>query len=98
MKHRMWNFKCRNGLRENGRMQRSYLAERKVSTLILLESSALIDQWQKALDEFLEFQEDLPEYETKTGRKRRRKSVVGVIHGPKDTSTGIVDIAMAGSL
>ncbi len=74
------------------------IAERKVSTLILLESSALIDQWQKALDEFLEFQEDLPEYETKTGRKRRRKSVVGVIHGPKDTSTGIVDIAMAGSL
>ena len=74
------------------------IAERKVSTLILLESSALIDQWQKALDEFLEFQEDLPEYETKTGRKRRRKSVVGVIHGPKDISTGIVDIAMAGSL
>ena len=69
------------------------IAERKVSTLILLESSALIDQWQKALDEFLEFQEDLPEYETKTGRKRRRKSVVGVIHGPKDTSTGIVDIS-----
>ena len=38
------------------------VAERKVSTLIVLESSALIDQWQKALDEFLEFQEDLPEY------------------------------------
>lgn len=74
------------------------IAERKVSTLILLESSALIDQWQKALEQFLDFQEELPEYETKTGRKKRRKSVVGIIHGSKDTSTGIVDIAMAGSL
>ena len=74
------------------------IAERKVSTLILLESSALIEQWQKALERFLEFQEDLPEYETKTGRKKRRKSIIGIIHGPKDTSTGIVDIAMAGSL
>ena len=74
------------------------IAERKVSTLILLESSALIEQWQKALERFLEFREDFPEYETKTGRKKRRKSVVGIIHGPKDTSTGIVDIAMAGSL
>ena len=74
------------------------VAERRVSTLILLESSALTDQWQKALKQFLEFQEDLPEYETKTGRKKKRKSVVGVIRGPKDTSTGIVDIAMAGSL
>lgn len=45
------------------------IAERKVSTLILLESSALIEQWQKALDRFLEFQEELPVYETKTGRK-----------------------------
>lgn len=76
----------------------SLIAERKVSTLILLESSALIEQWQNALEHFLEFHEELPEYETKSGRKKRRKSVIGVIHGPKDTSTGIVDIAMAGSL
>lgn len=74
------------------------IAERKVSTLILLESSALIEQWQKALERFLEFREDFPEYETKTGRRKQRKSLIGIIHGPKDTSTGIVDIAMAGSL
>ena len=42
--------------------------------------------------------EELPEYKTKTGRAKKRKSLVGVIHGAKDTSTGIVDIAMAGSL
>ena len=74
------------------------IAERKISTLILLESSALIEQWQDALERFLKFGEEPPEYETKSGKKRRRKSVVGIIHGPKDTSTGIVDIAMAGSL
>ncbi len=76
----------------------SLIGSKKVSTLILLESSALIEQWQNALERFLEFHEELPEYETKSGRKKRRKSVIGVIHGPKDTSTGIVDIAMAGSL
>lgn len=74
------------------------ITERKVSTLILLESSALIEQWQNALERFLKFGEEPPEYETKSGRKKRRKSVIGIIHGPKDTSTGIVDIAMAGSL
>ena len=74
------------------------IAERKVSTLILLESSALMEQWQNALERFLKFGEEPPEYETKSGRKKRRKSVIGIIHGPKDTSTGIVDIAMAGSL
>lgn len=74
------------------------IAERKISTLILLESSALIEQWQDALERFLKFGEEPPAYETKSGRKKRRKSVIGIIHGPKDTSTGIVDIAMAGSL
>lgn len=47
------------------------IAERKVSTLILLESSALIEQWQNALERFLEFREEPPEYETKSGRKKR---------------------------
>ena len=74
------------------------IAEKKVSTLILLESSALVEQWERALNSFLEVDEELPEYQTKTGRTKKRKSVIGVIQGPKDTSTGIIDIAMAGSL
>ena len=74
------------------------IARRKVSTLILLESSSLIEQWEKALSTFLSIDEELPEYKTKTGRTKKRKSLVGVFHGAKDTSTGIVDIAMAGSL
>ena len=74
------------------------IAERKVSTLILLESSALIEQWENAVSRFLVIDEPLPEYVTPSGKTRRRKSHVGLIQGAKDTSTGIIDIAMAGSL
>ena len=74
------------------------IAERKVSTLILLESSALIEQWVDALHDFLDIKEDLPEYQTPSGRIRKRKSVIGRIHGAHDSSTGIIDIAMLGSL
>ena len=77
----------------------SYLiAERKVSTLILLESSSLIEQWQKALLKFLMIDEELPEYQTATGRTRKRKSIIGKLQGAHDSMTGIIDIAMAGSL
>lgn len=58
----------------------------------------MIEQWQDALETFLDINEELPEYLTKTGRIKKRKSLIGVIHGSKDTSTGIIDIAMVGSL
>lgn len=74
------------------------IARRKVNTLILLESSSLIEQWEKALSTFLILNAELPEYKTAGGRTKKRKSHVGVIHGAKDTSTGIIDIAMVGSL
>lgn len=74
------------------------IAQRKVNTLILLESSSLIEQWEKALSTFLSIDAELPEYKTKTGRTKKRKSLVGVIQGAKDTSAGIVDIAIVGSL
>lgn len=74
------------------------IATKKVNTLILLESSALIEQWRDALESFLDIHEELPEYSTPTGRIKKRKSLIGVIHGAKDTSTGIIDIAMVGSL
>ncbi len=74
------------------------IARKKVNTLILLESSALIEQWQDALQKFLIINEELPTYETKTGRIRTRKSIVGRLHGAHDSMTGIVDIAMVGSL
>lgn len=77
----------------------SYLiAERKVNTLILLESTELISQWEEELGRFLYIDEEPPEYQTKTGRIKKRNSVFGTLKGGKDALTGIVDIAMVGSL
>lgn len=74
------------------------IAQKKVNTLIILESSALIEQWKDALERFLEINEVLPEYKTRTGRVKIRKSLIGKLQGAHDSMTGIVDIAMAGSL
>lgn len=74
------------------------IATKQVNALILLESSALVEQWKKAIDEFLDINEELPVYTTKTGRVKKRKSLVGVIQAGKNTATGIVDIGMVGSL
>ncbi len=74
------------------------IAEKKVNTLILLQSSALIEQWESAMENFLTIDEELPEYETPTGRKKRRKSVIGRLQGAHDSTTGIIDIAMVGSV
>ena len=77
----------------------SYLiARRRVNTLILLESTDLISQWEEELNRFLKIDEDAPEYRTKTGRVKKRDSVIGTLKGGRDTLTGIIDIAMIGSL
>lgn len=77
----------------------SYLiSERKVSTLILLQSKDLLSQWVEELNHFLVINEEPPEYETKTGKIKRRESVIGILHGSKNTLTGIVDVAMVQSL
>ncbi|MCL2250189.1 MAG: DEAD/DEAH box helicase family protein, partial [Oscillospiraceae bacterium] len=52
----------------------------------------------KELENFVLCDERLPEYKTKTGRIKKRTSVIGVLSGQKDTLTGIIDVAMVGSL
>ncbi len=74
------------------------IARKQVNTLILLQSSALMEQWEKALGTFLEIHEKPPEYQTPTGKVKVRKSVIGRLQGAQDTTTGIADIAMVGSL
>lgn len=77
----------------------SYLiAKRKVNTLILLGSKELLGQWEEELNRFLAIDEELPEYKAKSGRTKRRESVIGTLNSGRDTMTGIVDIAMIGSL
>ena len=69
----------------------------KVNTLILLGNSNLVKQWESELNKFLTFNSEMPSYETKKGI-RKRKSHIGIHQGSKDTTNGIVDIMMAGSL
>ena len=73
------------------------IAKRGVSTLILVEKSELLTQWQERLSTFLSFDEPLPTYETSKGRVKTRNTVIGLLGGGKDTTGGIVDIAMVPS-
>lgn len=74
------------------------IARRGISTLILVDRADLMNQWIKRLEEFLDIDEELPEYQTKTGRTRKRKSLIGNLQGAHDTLTGIVNVAMIRSL
>ncbi len=77
----------------------SYLiAKRKVSTLILIQNKDLLNQWVEELKTFLDIDEELPKYLTKGGKEKIRESVIGILHGGKNTLSGIVDIAMIQSL
>ncbi|WP_352421829.1 DEAD/DEAH box helicase family protein [Proteiniphilum sp.] len=75
----------------------SLIAERKCNTLIIVHLQTLLDQWRKSLKQFLEINESLPEPEQKQGRKKIR-SIIGQIGAGKDTSSGIIDIALIQSL
>ena len=77
----------------------SYLiAQRKVNTLILLQSKDLQQQWIEELGKFLTIDEEPPTYTTKTGRVKQRKGVIGMISSTKKAPTGIVDVALVGSV
>ena len=74
------------------------IAKRKVNTLIILQSKDLLEQWVESLHKFLDISEEPPIYKTKTGREKRRDDVIGILSSGKDTLTGIIDVAMVGSL
>ena len=44
------------------------ISKRKVSTLIIMQSVNLINQWVEELHKFLDINEELPTYQTKTGK------------------------------
>ena len=56
------------------------ISEKKVNTLILLQSKDLLEQWVEELNKFLTIDEEPPFYKTKTGREKRRDSVIGILH------------------
>ena len=76
----------------------SYLiAQRKINTLILVHSSALLQQWQKSLSEFLVFEDELPELPKKRG-KQKKMLHIGQLGATKNTLKQIIDIAIMQSV
>ena len=73
------------------------IGERKVNTLILVQSSALLEQWKASLEQFLDIREVLPEPPKKRGRKKKMH-LLGQIGAGKNTRSGIVDVAIMQSL
>lgn len=43
--------------------------------------------WKNALEKFLDINEELPEYKTKIGRVKIRKSLIGKLQGAHDSMT-----------
>lgn len=73
------------------------IGQRKVNTLILVHTQALLNQWKRSLTEFLEIDETLPELPKKRGRRKER-SLIGQFGGTKKNLSGIVDVAIIQSL
>ena len=69
------------------------IARKKVNTLILVHSKALLKQWHDRLTEFLNI--DYPKHEEKNKRGRRKVfSPIGCFDSSGNTLYGIIDIAL----
>lgn len=64
------------------------ISQRKINTLILVHSTALLNQWKKSLEQFLIFEE----------KKESKKGHIGLLGATKNTLNGNVDIAIMQSL
>ena len=73
------------------------IGQRKVNTLVLVHTQALLNQWRASLREFLTIDEELPTLPKKRGRKPER-FLIGQLGGGKDRLSGIVDVAIMQSL
>lgn len=71
----------------------SLIARRKVNTLILVHSKALLTQWHERLSEFLDIDYKEPEPVKKRGR-RKAFSPIGCLDSTKNTVHGVIDIAL----
>lgn len=74
------------------------IARRKVNTLVLVHTVEIMNNWVKDLNRFLTINEELPTYTTPKGRVKEHDSVIGTFSSQKKAATGIIDIAMIGSL
>lgn len=71
----------------------SLIARRKVNTLILVHSKALLTQWHERLSELLDIDYKEPEPVKKRGR-RKAFSPIGCLDSTTNTVHGVIDIAL----
>lgn len=69
------------------------IAKKSVNTLILVHTKALLDQWKKELEKFLDIEYKQEDISPKRGR-RNAFSPIGCLHSTEDTLHGIIDIAL----
>jgi superfamily II DNA or RNA helicase len=74
------------------------IAQRKINTLILVHNTEIQKNWIEDLEKFLDIKAELPEYHTKTGRVKKRKSLIGKLYAGHNSMTGIIDVAIFSSL
>ena len=74
------------------------IAKKKVNALVLVHNVEIMNNWIKDLNSFLTINEELPTYTTPKGRVKKRSSLIGTFSSQKDSTTGIIDIAMITSL
>lgn len=74
------------------------IAKKKMSTLILVHTREILQGWVDALEQFLVWEDALPQYTTPSGKKKTRKSHIGVLYGGKDTCSRKVDVAIISSV
>lgn len=77
----------------------SVIATHQVSTLVIVPNTALLRQWRESLTRFLQIDDEPPVMLTPTGRRAKHQpGAVGVIGNGRSLRSGIVDVALAGSL
>ena len=69
------------------------IARRGVNTLILVHTKALLDQWVKALEQFLTIN-TLPEKNEGKRKQRKPLSPIGTLSSTGNKLHGIIDIAL----
>ena len=69
------------------------IAEKKVNTLVLVHTKALLEQWKQTLSKFLEIQYQIPNTPTRRGRKKLF-SPVGTLDSTGNHLSNIIDIAL----
>jgi superfamily II DNA or RNA helicase len=68
------------------------IAERRVNTLILVHTKALLEQWKNRLEDFLDI--DFAENTINTKSKNAILSPIGELYSGKNSLHGIIDVAL----